>query len=111
MTQTGRPARFTLIEQQQIVDDYNGGASQKQLSRKHHCNMSTIYNVLKCHGVKLRPFNLIYEPTPEEITAGTAKIRQKWTPVEERQRNQHPVNPANPQVCPGIHRRYKTKSD
>ena len=72
--------RFDLTARTEIVDRYLKGHSVASLARAFQCAKDTINRVLWESGVKKpggarRP---TYNPTAEEIEAGTAEVREEW---------------------------------
>ncbi len=63
--------RFTILEELQIIEDYeNKVGGSTILGRKYGCHPTTIENILKAYGIKLRTLSEarnIYRTLIEEI--------------------------------------------
>ena len=46
--------KFTIMEEKQIIEEYQAGASMASLGKKWNCDPSTIKNILKAYQVSAR---------------------------------------------------------
>ena len=98
---------WTKQDKQMIVEDYESGLSVTAVKRLHGGSIASIITVLHRAGVRVqtRDTSRKADPTPEEIEARKALIRDSWSEHEEKARRGCTQEPYELPVCKVAHGR------
>ena len=75
--------KFTIMEEKQIIEEYQAGASMASLGKKWNCDPSTIKNILKAYQVSARTLsqarkNFLKETLNEHVFEKIDKRISVW---------------------------------